>query len=112
MECEATKKGVLRGGKSYPSIFKSRCSGLKQTVVAIESYNTAWSVLNLTNQNRAGCSLHISIDGLKKCVCVWKKCLIKHDLNFTVQPFSFAEQDLLECELDRHLNHNQRNDPP
>ena len=55
------QKRSAPGKKSYPSIFKSRCSGLKQTVVAIESYNTTWSVLNLTNQNRAGCSLEFHV---------------------------------------------------
>ena len=29
------------GEKSYPSIFKSRCSGLKQTVVAVKMYNSS-----------------------------------------------------------------------
>ena len=35
------KKGVLREKIISPSIFEARCSGLEQTVVAVESYNIA-----------------------------------------------------------------------
>ena len=47
----------------------------------------------------------------KKRVCVYKYCLVKHDLNCIVQSFSFTEHNRFECGLDRHLKHNERYNP-
>ena len=38
------QKRSAPGKKSYPSIFKSRCSGLKQTVAAVKMYNISVTV--------------------------------------------------------------------
>ena len=54
----------------------------------------------------------LSIGYLKKGRLCSKIGLVKHDLNFIVQQFPFAKHNYFECGLKRHVNHNERYDPP